>query len=252
MEIAGADGKTFRVVIWNVTEEHIPKIMGMDAKVRLIGVRTKPGRVGDTEIHGDEGTVIELMEEQREIEVMPLRIISVSRNKGKQGDSFALAIDRAKRVCVITGDDVFFDKLEPGRIVELVPSRVYGNTLLLGEDAYARVTEEDQSFPGAASLERKIKDIRPSQELCFLEAITLSAVRMQDIQTKDGNEVKYAEVMLGDDTAEMRLVGWRETAIMIGNLGIGQRVKVYGVTAYTGRDGNTELRLKPFSTIIRL
>jgi replication factor A1 len=124
--------------------------------------------------------------------------------------------------------------------------------LLLGEDAYARVTEEDQSFPGAASLERKIKDIRPSQELCFLEAITLSAVRMQDIQTKDGNEVKYAEVMLGDDTAEMRLVGWRETAIMIGNLGIGQRVKVYGVTAYTGRDGNTELRLKPFSTIIRL
>jgi replication factor A1 len=58
--------------------------------------------------------------------------------------------------------------------------------------------------------------------------------------------------MIGDDTAEMKLVGWRETASIIDGLSIGQRVKVYGVMAYTGRDGNTELRLKPFSSIIRL
>lgn len=252
MQIAGSDGKTFRVVIWNVDEERVPKLMKINSKIKLIGMRTKQGQYGDTELHGDEGTVVELMEELEEIEVMPLRIVSVSKNTGKRQDSFALAHDRAKHIFTIVADDAFVEQLKAGDLVECVPSRIYGTTLLLQDDAYVRVTEDDPSFPDAISLERKIKDVKPSQELYFLEAVTLSAVKVQNIQMKDGTEVKYAEIMLGDDTAEIKLVGWRETASMIDNLGIGQRIKVYGVTANAGRDGNTELRLKPFSSITRL
>jgi replication factor A1 len=149
-------------------------------------------------------------------------------------------------------DEPFVEQLKVNSIVECVPSRIYGTTLLLQEDAYVRVSDDDPSFPDATLLECKIKDVKPSQDLYFLEAITLSAAKVQDIQTKDGNSVRYAEIMLGDDTAEVRLVGWRETVSMIANLSIGQRIKVYGVMAYTGRDGNTELRLKPFSSIIRV
>ncbi|MGH9879196.1 MAG: hypothetical protein ACRD5H_16320, partial [Nitrososphaerales archaeon] len=108
------------------------------------------------------------------------------------------------------------------------------------------------SFPNAGALERKIKDIKPSQDLCFLEALTLSQSKSQEIQMKDGSAVKYADTMLGDDTGEIKLVGWRETSSMVEKLGIGQRVKVYGVMAYAGRDGNIELRLKPFSTVIKI
>lgn len=252
MQIAGSDGKTFRVVIWNVDEERVPKIMNINAKLKLIGIRTKQGQYGDMELHGDEGTVIELMEKPEEMEVMPLRIISVSRNTGKRQDSFALAVDRAKHIFTIVADDLFIDQLKANSIVECVPSRIYGTTLLLHDDAYVRVTEDEPSFPDATVLERKIRDLKPSQDLYFLEAVTLSAAKVQDIQVKDGTEVRYAEIMLGDDTAEIKLVGWRETASIIDGLSIGQRVKVYGVMAYTGRDGNTELRLKPFSSIIRL
>lgn len=252
MQIAGTDGKTFRVVIWNIDEERVPKILNIDSRIKLIGVRTKRGQYGDTELHGDEGTVMELIDEQQEIEVMPLRIISVSKGAGKREESFALAVDRAKHLFTIVMDEPFVEQLKANSIVECVPSRIYGTTLLLQEDAYVRVSDDDPSFPDATLLECKIKDVKPSQDLYFLEAITLSAAKVQDIQTKDGNSVRYAEIMLGDDTAEMRLVGWRETASMIANLSIGQRIKVYGVMAYTGRDGNTELRLKPFSSIIRV
>lgn len=251
LQIAGKDGKSFRVVIWNVDEERIPKVMHMDSRIKLVGVRTKQGQYGDTELHGDEGSVIELLEEQEEIEVMLLRIISVSRNSRKNQDHFALAIDRGKKIFTIVADDMFVDKLKTNSIVECVPSRVYGITLLLQDDAYVRASEDDPSFPDITSLERKIKDIKPSQELYFVETVTLSAAKVQDVQVKD-ESVRYAEIMLGDDTAEMRLVAWRETASMIEKLGIGQRVKVYGVMAYTGRDGSTELRLKPFSSIIKL
>ncbi|MFQ5940362.1 MAG: single-stranded DNA-binding protein [Nitrososphaerales archaeon] len=254
LQIAGSDGKSFRVVIWNIDEERVPKIININAKIKMIGIRSKKGPSGDMELHGDEGTVIDLVEEPEEIEVMHLRIVSVSRNTGKRQDSFALVIDKAKanRIFTVVTDDAIIEQLKPDIIVECMPSRVYGNTLLLRDDAYVRVIDDDPTFPDATSVEIKIKDVKPSEELYFLEAVTLSAVMVKDIKMRDGSEVKYSEIMLGDDTAEMRLVGWRETASLISHLSIGQRVKAYGVMAYTGRDGNTELRLKPFSSIIKL
>jgi len=252
MQVAGTDGKTLRVVLWNVDEQKIPKVMNLGARMRLVGVRTKRNQYNDIELHGDEGTVIELADEQEEIEIMPLRIIAVSKNVGTKQNSFALAVDRAKRIFTLVINDSFVDQLRPHQLIECVPSRIYGSTLLLEDDAYVRVTDDDASFPSASALERKIRDIKTSQDLYFLEAVTLSQSKAQEIQMKDGSTVKYAETMLGDDTGEIRLVGWREMSGIVEKLGIGQRVKVYGVMAYTGRDGNTELRLKPYSNIIKI
>ncbi len=252
MQIAGTDGKTLRVVLWNVNEQTIPKVMNLGARIRLIGVRTKRNQYGDIELHGDEGTVMELIDGQEEIEIMPLRIITVSKNAGVKQNSFALAADRAGRIFTLVINDSFADQLQPNQLIECVPSRVYGSTLLLEDDAYVKATDDDASFPSANALERKIKDVKPSQDLYFLEAVTLSQSKVQEIQMKDGSTVKYAETMLGDDTGEIRLVGWREISGIVEKLGIGQRVKVCGVMAYAGRDGNTELRLKPFSNIIKI
>lgn len=252
MQIAGTDGKTLRVVLWNVDEQKIPKVMNLGARIRLVGVRTKRNQYGDIELHGDEGTVMELIDEQEEIEVMPLRILSVSKNVGIKQKSFALAVDRAKRIFTLAINDSFADQLQANQLIECVPSRVYGSTLLLEDDAYVKVTDDDASFPSASALERKIRDMKPSQDLYFLEAVTLSPSKAQEIQMKDGSTVKYADTMLGDDTGEIRLVGWREMSGTVEKLGIGQRIKVYGVMAYVGRDGNTELRLKPFSNIIKI
>jgi len=252
MQVAGTDGKTLRIVLWNVNEQTIPKVMNLGERIRLIGVRTKRNQYGDIELHGDEGTVMQLVDGQEEIEIMPLRIITVSKNAGVKQNSFALATDRAKRIFTLMINDSFADQLQPNQLIECVPSRVYGSTLLLEDDAYVKATDDDASFTSASALECKIRDVKPSQDLYFLEAVTLSQSKAWEIQIKDGSTVRYAETMLGDDTGEIRLVGWREMSGIVEKLGIGQRAKVYGVMAYAGRDGNTELRLKPFSNIIKI
>ncbi|MFQ5920981.1 MAG: hypothetical protein ACE5JV_03085 [Nitrososphaerales archaeon] len=253
MRIAGTDEKTIRIVLWNIDEQTIPKVMRLGAKIRLVGLRTRSNQYGEIELHGDEGTSVELVDEQipEEIEVMPLRIISVSRKKvGSKQNSFALALDRAKRLFTLVMNESFADKLQKGQLVECVPSRVYGSTLILEDDAYVRASEDDSTFPDVTALERKVRDVKPSpDELYFLEAVTLTPSRVQEVQLKDGSSTSFGETLLGDDTGEIRLVGWRETSGVIEKLGTGQRIKVYGVMAYVGRDGNTELRLKPFSSI---
>ena len=252
MQIAGSDGKTFRIVIWNIDEERIPKVIKNNSEIKLIGLKTKQGQYGGVELHGDEGTLIELKDEPEEIEMMLLRVISVSRDDGEKPESYALAFDKGKQIFTILMNKIFVEQLIDDGIIQCVPSRIYGNMLLLRDDAYVSVVEDDSTFPNTDSLEIKIKELKPSQEPYFLEAITLSAVKVQDIQVRDGNEVKFAEIMLGDDTAEIKLVGWRETASFIADLTIGKRVKVYGVVALTGREGDIELRLKPFSRVLEL
>jgi replication factor A1 len=249
LNIAGADEKAMKVVIWNADEQRIPRVMNLNSRIRLVGVRTKRNPFGDIELHGDEGTVIELLDTQQEIEVMLLRIITASRTAK---NAFALAVDNTRNVLTLTVNESFADQLKVNQLIECIPSRIYGSTVILDDDAYVRAIDDDPAFPDARTLEQKIKNVKPSQDLYFIEAVTLSAAKVQDIQMKDGTNVKYADTMLGDDTGEMKLVGWRESSAMLEKLGIGQRVKVYGVMAYVGRDGNTELRLKPFSSIMKI
>src|SRR5919109_1764911 len=73
--------KSIRVVIWNVDELKLPKVLEDGVQLKLIGVRIKQGNPqygnSDFEIHGDEGTALEFSGNQLEVEVMPLRIISI-------------------------------------------------------------------------------------------------------------------------------------------------------------------------------
>ena len=63
--LSNEDGtKTLRSIIWNINEEKIPEIFTQGFKVKLIGVRVKQGNPQysneEFEIHGDEGTIIQV------------------------------------------------------------------------------------------------------------------------------------------------------------------------------------------------
>ncbi len=59
MRLKGEDNAVTRVVLWGKDESLLPKVISQDAKVRLLGVRTKTGNQG-LEIHGNEATMIEI------------------------------------------------------------------------------------------------------------------------------------------------------------------------------------------------
>ncbi|HEY7507092.1 MAG TPA: hypothetical protein VH621_05760, partial [Nitrososphaera sp.] len=173
-----AGSRTLRAVIWNVDESKLPKVFGTGAKVRLIGVKVKQGNPqygsGDFEIHGDEGTILKFSEAAHDIEVMPLRIISVGEETGR-GSFVCLAADRAGRALVLTIDNSLASsgQLASGSMIECVPSRIFGNSVTLSkEDSYIRTTDEDTTFPPLSKFESKIRDVEVSQERPYIiEAI---------------------------------------------------------------------------------
>ncbi|WP_337862561.1 hypothetical protein [Nitrososphaera sp.] len=255
--------RTLRAVIWNVDESRVPKVFKTGSKVRLIGVRIKQGNPqfgnGDFELHGDEGTILEFSGSQQDVDVMPLRIISVGEETGR-GSFLCLAADRAARALSLTIDNSVATpgQLEPGAMIECVPSRVFGNSITLArEDSYLRIIDDDRSFPPLSKFESKIKDIvaaASAQEPApvIVEAIVLQAPDTAEVNTKSGETVTVTSTLLGDDTGEIRLVGWRNQSNVVDRLAVGDRIKVVGATAGAGRESKPELTLRPYSSIVHL
>jgi len=253
-----ANTRTLRAVIWNIDETRLPKIFNSGAKVRMIGVKIKQGNPqygnGDLEIHGDEGTIMHFSNSQEDVEVMPLRIISVGEETGK-GSFLSLAADRAGRALVLTIDNshASSDQLIAGAMIECVPSRIFGSSIVLSkDDSYIRVTEDDASFPVLAKFEKKIRDIQVSQDPCIVEAIVLQAPETAEVNTKTGETIPVTSTLLGDDTGEIRLVGWRNQSAGVNKLNVGDRIRIAGVTPGNGREGKVELTTRSYSSITKL
>ncbi len=114
------------------------------------------------------------------------------------------------------------------------------------------VVEEEAgqySIPRSTDLLVKIKDIKSTSDRLFLKVIALSKPIMQDITTKEGSTVKKTELIVGDETGEIRLNGWRELAELLNSINPGQRLFLRGVAYQTGRNGAPYLTLKPYTAL---
>src|ERR1051325_9569686 len=248
--------RSLRAIIWNIDENRIPKIFNTGVNVRLLGVRIKPGNPqygnGDLEIHGDEGTMLQFSGSETDVEVTPLRIISVGNETGR-GNINCLTVDRAGRfLSAIVDSMLVTNEMTTDTMIECVPSRIFGSSIILSkEDSYIRLIDDDPSFPTSSKFESKIKDIQVSESPYVVEAIVLHTPNMTEVNTKSGI-VPVSDTLLGDDTGEIRLVGWREQSSHVHKLNVGDRIKVIGATANNGREANVELTLKSYSSIIKI
>jgi len=248
--------RSLRAIIWNIDENRIPKIFNTGVNVRLLGVRIKPGNPqygnGDFEIHGDEGTMLQFSGSETDVEVTPLRIISVGNETGR-GNINCLTVDRAGRfLSAIVDSMLVTNEMTTDTMIECVPSRIFGSSIILSkEDSYIRLIDDDPSFPTSSKFESKIKDIQVSESPYVVEAIVLHTPNMTEVNTKSGI-VPVSDTLLGDDTGEIRLVGWRELSSHVNKLNVGDRIKVIGATANNGREANVELTLKSYSSIIKI
>jgi ssDNA-binding replication factor A large subunit len=246
LRLKGRDGTVTRVVLWNAEEKSIPKTITPGAKTRLIGVRTKKGQQG-LELHGDEGTVIEI-EGVDEVQPVVVRILSLVKNDS--GNILMLAADHNKKFLNITDFVSVTKDLKVGEVIELVPTKTYGNSLTLEGDSFVRKID-DEKIPSISELRTKIRDLRPSDDTYCIEAIVLKMPERREIQTKTGESVSLSEMFIEDETGQIWLKGWRNQARMLDQFSQGEIITVLGVTAKAGLEGRMELFLTPFSHIIK-
>ena len=226
-------------------------------KIKLIGVKTKQGNPnygsGDLEIHGDEGTTIEILDHYQTIDSYILRIISFNQDN-KENIIHGIAMDESEMFYYININKSLFNiEINENDILECFPTRVLGNTIeISNDDSYIHILNEDKNIPLSTSLESKIKDIGVTNKLIFIEAIILQSPNTMEINTKTGETVPVTDTIIGDDTGEIRLVAWRDSSNLLKGFNIGERIKIKAASVTTNKEGKIEITLKPYSNISKI
>ena len=244
LRLKGDDGNSIRVVLWGKDESSVPKIISLDAKVRLLGIRTKSGNQG-LEIHGNESTVVEI-EGKQEAEPILFRIISIA--KLDSGKTMILGVDKEKRMFNISDSSENTLQFKENDVVECMPSKVFGNSITLDENSFVRKMDDDSTIPNKTQIRTKISDVKVGGNYC-VEAIILKVPERREVQTKYGDSVSLSEMFVEDDSGQIWIKGWRNQARLIDNCSIGEIISVTGVNAKSGLEGRIELFLSPFSII---
>ena len=246
LRLKGKNDSITRVVLWNADEKSIPKMIKIGAKTRLIGVKTKVGQQG-LELHGDEGTVIEI---EGVDEVQPIAVRILSSVKNESGNILMLVTDNKKKFLNVTDFVGTTKDLKTGDVVEIIPTKIHGNSVTLETDSLVRKIDGEK-IPTMSDLRTKIRDLKPSDNFYCVEGIVLKTPERREIQTKSGEAVSLSEMFIEDETGQIWLKGWRNQARMLDAFSQGEIISVIGVTAKAGLENRTEIFLTPFSNILR-
>lgn len=252
----GDSTRNLRVAIWNVSENNIPRILNVNSRVRIIGARIKQANLqygnGDLEIHGDEATVIEAIDKQANYDVITVRIIS-NGNADNFGRINLFGIDKDKNILTMVVDDKLMPPgITTNSVIEGFPSRVFGNSLIFSQkDSYVKCVENN-SIPKLEDTISKIRNMDKVGDIYIVEAIVLQQPNSVQVNTRTGGLVSVTDTLIGDDTGEIRLVGWRENSGELDKIKVGDRIRVIGAILNAGRDGKHELTLKKDSLVVAM
>ena len=246
MRLKGKDNTVTRVVLWGKDESLLPKVISQDAKVRLLGVRTKTGNQG-LEIHGNEATMVEI-DGGKEAEPVIVRIATINRNEKER--TSAIGVDNGKNLIYISDSSNMLDSVSKDDVIECMPSKVFGNSLTVDNDSFVRKIDDNNSIPTLTDLRTKISAIQSGNDYC-IEAIILKASEKREVQTKTGETIMLAEMFVEDDSGQIWIKGWRNQATLLDGFSIGEVISVTPVNAKAGLEGRTELFLTRFSTVTK-
>jgi len=98
----------------------------------------------------------------------------------------------------------------------------------------------------------KIRNMDKVGDIYIVEAIVLQQPNSVQVNTRTGGLVSVTDTLIGDDTGEIRLVGWRENSGELDKIKVGDRIRVIGAILNAGRDGKHELTLKKDSLVVAM
>ena len=246
MRLKGKDGNAMRVVLWGKDESSIPNMISQSAKVRLLGVKVRSGNQG-LEIHGNDATIIEI-EGGKEVKPVIARVLSMLTTDN--GKKMILAVDNKKNLYNISDLTNSTSICVEGDVIECMPSKIYGNSIILDENSFVRKLDNDESIPSLSQLRTKINDVKVDGNYC-IESIILKAPERREVQTKSGESIALSEMFVEDDTGSIWVKGWRNQARIIDKCELGEIVSITGLNTKAGLEGRIELFLTAFSKIIK-
>jgi len=233
-----------RIVIWNPS---VPiQEVRVGREVRITNLKVKKTSQGELELHGDTASMVIPL--QPKVQSTAFRVASTDL----AGAVPLLVVDGGRRVRQLQLGGVALEKarsVKAGDLVQLVPDEDLRERMVCQSPESFELNDSKTSMPELASLSVKIDELKNCSWPLMVECIALSRGSIQEVHTRDGGVVKKGEIVLGDDTAEVKLVAWREQAVKVMGIEPGERVRVVGATPQTSKLGILTLQMSPFSRV---
>jgi len=150
----------------------------------------------------------------------------------------------------VSDSSKMLDSISTGDVIECMPSKVFGSSITINHDSFLRKIDDDKSIPPLSSLRTKISEVKSGNDYC-VEAIILKEPERREVQTKTGETILLSEMFVEDDSGQIWIKGWRNQAVLLDGLSVGEIISVTAVNAKAGLEGRTELFLTPFSAIVK-
>ena len=239
--VSQSAGKETRVVIWSPAAR--PELKP-GQKVVVTNVRSRRSNSGEFEVHGDAGSVILLSAPAQK------SVLRVAATSSSPTVKVALGVGSDRRVKFI---EVGQGVLEPaqGDVVGVVPDETREDRLFCRSKDSIQMME-DGDFPDLGGLATKIQEVKEEEAQIMVEVIALSHGSVDEVKLRDGTSVKKGELMVGDDTGEMKLVAWRDLSGRVSGIQPGERLRLVGVAVKSTKMGGWVLQLSNLSVLERL
>ena len=246
--LKGKGERRVRVVLWGISPDVSSKIR-VGEGVLIAAVRSKTLPNGEIELHGDEATTI--IPYEVEVSRRVLRLVSRGSQAQANGTATILLLDKSGQAVtyLVKGEALQMIKETPyDTLIEVASQRS-----VLSAASDLRIVGRDESIiPKTIDLLVKVKDVKGDSDKLFLKVIALTKPSTQDIYTKEGVSVKKTELIVGDETGEIRLNAWRELHEKLLNISPGERLLLRGVASQVGRDGAPYLTVRAYSDVEKI
>lgn len=239
--VAQSGGKETRVVIWSPTAK--PELKP-GQKVIVTNVRSRRSNSGEFEVHGDGGSAVILGAPAQRL------VLRVAATSSSPTSKVVLGVGKDRKVKFV---EVGRGVVEPiqGDVISVVPDETRENRLFCKGKNSVQIVQDD-SFPDIGGLATKVQEVKEEEVQIVVEAIALSHGSVDEVQLRDGTSVKKGELVVGDDTGEMKLVAWRELSGHLSGIQPGERLRLVGVTVKSTKMGGWVLQLSNLSVTERL
>lgn len=257
-------GSDIRIVLWNNPIQELLD-SGIGSKLILSNVRAKAGSTGALEIHGDEGTFVQIIS-QTATKQAPLQSSVIEIN----GALLAIGEKRftknglpSVQALFIGTDYKIYTVIAIGDASKiLLEDRNLKRAKLKGRlvDERRIICEEENSIepirdsdkePAWEPVLTKLNKLEDNSVPVFCDVIALSKTTTDEIITKEGETVKKAELIVGDETGETRLIAWRDDVKIIAGIQPGEKLRLKGFQVQKGKDAVLTLLAKAYSSIER-
>lgn len=167
------------------------------------------------------------------------------------GEKIRVVIWNAVDIQVEVGQRIVVSNLRVKRSPNSSDREIHGDngsvvTILAGPK------EKVRTPPPKTRMFSKISAVKAPNQRYSVEVMALSNSRTRDVQLKDGSSIQKAEVVFGDDTGELTVVGWRGFSDQLSGITVGEKVRIFDAMLRASQMGTLTLELDDNSMVEKL